>query len=236
MGIEIKKAVTLAGRVTALLLSFSRNFLCLEVLSFELEEALRMLADGANLGSLRTNNDVSAVAANPDGITVAAEDESILDVLQQLAIALLVSLLDGSDSAELVGDLCEAFLLSFLSHVGVHVSPLVVLAVSGSLEVLACALEIAAFKILEPQLSVLLLVLSGLLEDSSDLLVAILASFACEISILVASLALTCECFLQVLPCLCSFLILHNVLYLMFLYLLMSCIICSCISVEDTKK
>ena len=111
-----------------LLLSFSRNFLCLEVLSLELEEALRMLADRAYFGSLRTDDNVSAVAANPDSVSVTAEDESVLDVLQQLAIALLVSLLDGSDSAELVCQLCEAFLLGILSHAVVHVGPLIVLA------------------------------------------------------------------------------------------------------------
>ena len=172
-------------------MSLAKVVIGLVVLSLELEEALRMLADRTYLGSLRTNDNVSAVAANPDGIAVATEDESILDVFQQLAIALLVCLLDGSDSTELVGDLCEAFLLSFLSHVGVHVSPLVVLTLGSSLKVLACALDVATLEILEPQLSVLLLVLSSLLEDSSDLFVAILTCLGCEVSVFVTCLALT---------------------------------------------
>lgn len=195
-----------------------------------------MVANGAHLRSKLADDDMTAVAALPDALIVAREDNTTLKVADELLIALLVVLLDSAYHAELSGDLLEALFLSLLGHTGVHVCPLVVLTGGSSLEVALGVLEVTTLEILEPELSVLLLVVGCLLEDSSDLLVAILASFACEISILVASLALTCECFLQVLPCLCSFLILHNVLYLMFLYLLMSCIICSCISVEDTKK
>jgi len=195
-----------------------------------------MVANGAHLRSKLADDDMTAVAALPDALIVAREDNTTLKVADELLVALLVVLLDSAYHAELSGDLLEALFLSILSHAGVHVCPLVVLTGGSSLKVALGVLEVTTLEILEPELSVLLLVVGCLLEDSGDLLVAILASFACEISILVASLALTCECFLQVLPCLCSFLILHNVLYLMFLYLLMSCIICSCISVEDTKK
>ena len=217
-------------------LRYSIKKILLIVLSVDLEEALRMVADGAYFRSILADHDVTTVAALPDALIVAREDDTTLDVAHELLVALLVMLLDSTYHTELSSDLLEAFLLSFLSHTGIHVGPLVVLTGSSSLEVALRILDVTTLEILEPELSVLLLVVGCLLEDSSDLLVAVLAGLACEISILVASLALTCECFLQVLPCLCSFLILHNVLYLMFLYLLMSCIICSCISVEDTKK
>ena len=47
-----------------------------------------------------------------------------------------------------------------------------------------------ALQVLEPQLGVLLLVVGGLLEDSGDLLIALLLGDGCEIGVLVARLAL----------------------------------------------
>ena len=59
-----------------------------------------MVAGGTNLRCLLADNDMPAVAALPDHITLAREYHSILDVLQQLAIALLVMLLDGTHEFE----------------------------------------------------------------------------------------------------------------------------------------
>ena len=55
-----------------------------------------MVAHGTNLGSLLADDNMAAVAALPDHITLTREDHSILDVLQQLAIAFLVMFLDGA--------------------------------------------------------------------------------------------------------------------------------------------
>jgi len=55
-----------------------------------------MVAGGTDLGSLLADDDMAAVAALPDDITLARKDHRILDVLQQLAIAFLVMFLDGA--------------------------------------------------------------------------------------------------------------------------------------------
>ena len=87
------------------------------------------------------------------------------------AVSLLVSLLDSSNSAELCSELGKALFLSVLSKAVVHIGPLVVLALSRVEKVLCGITELT--KCLEPKLCVLLLVLSGLQEDCSDLLVSL---------------------------------------------------------------
>src|SRR3712207_1198595 len=131
----------------------------LEVVCMQLEVALRMCAYRAHLRCLLAHYHMATVAADPDSVAVAREYEGILDVLEQLAIALLVALLDGSHAAHLECDLCEAFLLSLTSHALVHVCPLIVLALGSSSEVLFRRTNLATFlQILEPELSVLSLV------------------------------------------------------------------------------
>ena len=73
----------------------------LKVFRLNLEVALRMVAGGTDLGSLLADDDMAAVAALPDHITLAREHHSILDVLQQLAIAFLVMLLDSAHEFKL---------------------------------------------------------------------------------------------------------------------------------------
>ena len=68
----------------------------LKVLRLYLEIALRMVTRGTHLGCLLADDDMAAVAALPDHITLAREHHSILDILQQLAIAFLVMFLDGA--------------------------------------------------------------------------------------------------------------------------------------------
>ena len=55
-----------------------------------------MVADWANLRSLLAYYDMSAFRALPDAVAVTREDELVLYVLQELAITLLVVLLDFS--------------------------------------------------------------------------------------------------------------------------------------------
>ena len=94
-----------------------------------------MVADRANLGSLLANDNMAAVGALPDDIAVLREDTLVLDVVQQLAIALLMSLLDGSNALELLGNLDESLLTGLTSHAGIHICPFEVLTTSGSLEI-----------------------------------------------------------------------------------------------------
>ena len=97
-----------------------------------------MSAHGAHLRCLFAYHHMTAVAAHPDGVSLTTEDKGVLDVLQHLAVALLVALLDGTYATELLGDLVESLFLGFLGHAVVHVGPLVVLAFCGSLQVLSC--------------------------------------------------------------------------------------------------
>ena len=72
-----------------------------------------MSAYGAKLGSLLTHNEVSAVAAFPHGHFALFKHLLHLDVCEQGAIALFVSLFDCSNSAELIcelGDTAENLL------------------------------------------------------------------------------------------------------------------------------
>ena len=187
----------------------------LVVLRVDLEEALRVVAHWAYLWSVLAYHDVSAVAALPDALIVAREHDAALKVANELLVTLLVVLLDFTNHAELRGNLIEALFLCLFCHACVHVCPLEVLASCSGLKVALGVLYVTALKILEPELCVLLLVGSCLLEDGSYLLIAFLAGFACEISVFITSLALTCESLLQILLGLCSFKILHNVLVLM---------------------
>lgn len=69
-----------------------------------------MLADGAHLGSLGADDDVTAVAALPHGDAALLKDSLGLHILQQCAVTLFVGLLDSSNPTELLGKiLCLYF-------------------------------------------------------------------------------------------------------------------------------
>mgnify|MGYP000382228114 CR=1 FL=1 len=73
-----------------------------------LEVALRMVADGAKLGSRGANMQVAAVQALPNLDALALEDLALLNALGELKIALLVRLLHRANALELGGNLLEA--------------------------------------------------------------------------------------------------------------------------------
>ena len=132
------------------------------VLGLDLEVGLRVVADRTLLGGLLALDDRAAVAALPAVRADAHPHLALLDVRGELAVALLVVLLDLGDlrKEERVG---EAL---------VHVRPLLVLARGGGEEVGRRVAD--ALQRLEPELGVLLLVQRRLLEDGRDLLVAVL--------------------------------------------------------------
>ena len=66
-----------------------------------------MSAHGADLGSIVAHVDVAAVAADPHGLLTGGEDHVVLQVGQQLQVALLVLLLDDGDPFEQSGDAVE---------------------------------------------------------------------------------------------------------------------------------
>ena len=69
--------------MTHLLISVNRT---LVVLSLNLEVALWVVADWANLWSLLAYYDMTAVGALPDAVAVAREDELVLHVFQGLFV------------------------------------------------------------------------------------------------------------------------------------------------------
>jgi len=153
----------------------------------------------ANGWSLLADNDVTTVAALPDAVAIAREYHAVLDILQELAVTLLVVLLNLTNAAELNSQLWEALFDSVLCHLLVHISPLVVFTSSCVSEVLSSCRDITLVEELEPDLSVLLLVACCLLEEACNLLEAVLLSLLSIVEGLSMCLALTCESVLEVL-------------------------------------
>ena len=130
------------------------------VLLANLKVGLGMGADGADLGGSRTDHDVTAVAALPDGDAALFEDLHSLYILQQRTVALLVGLLNGGNAAELCGELVEALGLGILCHAGVHIRPLGVFTLGGVKQIFGGVAHLT--ERLEPELCVLLLIGGGL--------------------------------------------------------------------------
>lgn len=177
----------------------------LVVLGFDFEEAFGMGANRANLRRFLAYDDVTAVAAYPDGVALAREYDSLLDVLEQAQIALLVVALDGTNGAEFEGDFGESLFFGFFCHAVIHVGPLVVFALGGIAEVGHGVGNLAAVQKLEPQFGMLFLVVGSLFEEGCNLLVAVFLGLRCIIAVFVASLRFACKRFLKVAFSLCSF-------------------------------
>ena len=97
--------------------------------------------------------------------------------------------LDLGNHAELGSQCRKTFLFCGFGKAGVHIRPLVILAVCGSAQV--CSGVPDALELLEPHLGVFLLIVRGLQEQGSDLLVAFLLRDGGEIGILVPCLGFT---------------------------------------------
>ena len=161
---------------------------------------------------------MSAVSALPDDYAALLEDLLRLDVVKQLAIAFLMCLLNCRYPSELLRQLVEPFLIGILCHAVIHVRPLVILALSCRSQVLSCVTEKS--KMLEPQLRMLLLVVSGLLEQCRNLLIACLLCDRSKVCILVSRHGFASQRFLKVLLCLgaCVRILCHLLFPFLFLY------------------
>ena len=117
-------------------------------------------------------------------------------------------LFDGGDQTEALCQLMEALLIRGLGKAVVHIRPLVILALSGGEKIFGGVAD--AVQLLEPQLRVFLLVVSGFEEQRRDLLVAFLLGLGCKIGVLIACLGLTGkgshQVFLGLGPCVFRFL------------------------------
>ena len=136
---------------------------------------------------------MSAVTTLPDGNAALLKYLHSLDVAQQLAVALLMGLLDGSYATELFSQLMEAFLVGLTSHAVIHIGPLGVLALGSMEQVLGGIAQLT--QSLEPQLGVFLLIFSGVQEQRSDLLVTGFFGYGSKVSIFVACLRFTSKGF-----------------------------------------
>ena len=145
----------------------------------DLEVALGMSAGGADLRSGSSYHDMSAVTALPNLDLALLEYLSGLNVVKKRAVSFLVRLLNSGYKAEFSCELVESLFLSGLCKARVHISPLIVLTVSGRGEVLCGVAD--ALKLLEPKLCVLLLILSGLQKQGRDLLKAFLLCLGSKI-------------------------------------------------------
>ena len=101
----------------------------LVVLGQLLEVSLRMVTNGALLGSLGAFVDVAAVGALPEDLAVLFKYTAVFHVGLQSQIAFFVFLFDLANHFEQNGDLFKAFFTGLLGHVGVHIGPFIVFAV-----------------------------------------------------------------------------------------------------------
>ena len=111
-------------------------------------------------------------------------------------------LLDGGNATEFGSQLGESLGLGGACEAFVHVRPFVVLAGGGSGQVLGGGAD--TIQLLKPQLGMFLLVLGGLQEEGSNLLIALLLGLGGEVGVLVARLTFTSKSSVQVLLGLCA--------------------------------
>ena len=122
----------------------------------------------ADLRSLSTNYNVSAVAAFPHLNFASLEDLCGFHIVKQCAITLFVPLFDGCHEPEFRCELREAFFVSCLSKAIIHIGPLVVFAFCGSHEVLCSVAD--AIELFEPLFCVFFFFVGRLKDDGSYLL------------------------------------------------------------------
>lgn len=155
------------------------------------EERLRVLTYGAHVGSLDSDRDVSAITAFPDSHSALLENLLCLHVSEQSAVSLFVPLLYRSNSAELLCQILESFLVGFFRHTRIHIGPFIALAFRGMEKVFRGISYLSESP--EPKFCVFFLVVCRLQEESRDLFKTRLTSYFREIGILIARLRFACE-------------------------------------------
>src|SRR5574344_2356821 len=118
-----------------------------------------MLADRANLRSLLSDYNMTAVRALPNHILLTREYYATFHILKKLSVTLFMSLLDSANFLEKECDILETLFLSGLCKSGIHVGPLVILACCSILKISCRARNLTAMEELEPNLGMLLLIL-----------------------------------------------------------------------------
>ncbi len=127
-----------------------------------LKEALRMLTNRANIGSLCSDDNMSAVPTIQDNDDALIKHFLSLDIDDKCTVEDYKRIFNCGYTAELLGKVMEAFLVGFLCHAGIHICPLGVFALCGMKKVFCCVTKLT--ESLKPKLCVLLFVLGCLQE------------------------------------------------------------------------
>ena len=158
--------------------------------------------DRTYLGSVRSDEDMSAVPAFPHLDLALFKDLPHLYIFQEGTVTLFVMLLDSGYHTELFRKLREALLLRGLCKACIHIGPFVILTVCGLSKIFGGIAEPA--ELLEPHFCMLFFIIRCFQEKSCDLFKAFLFRFGRKIGVLVPCLRLSCKRGLQVFLRLCS--------------------------------
>ena len=105
------------------------------VFGADLEECPRVGTHRTALGSFLAEVQMPAVGADPDHVAVARKDNSLIDIVDKLAIACLMGALDFADHLEEIGNVGEALFACHPLEFGIHVGPFIVLACGGVFQI-----------------------------------------------------------------------------------------------------
>ena len=156
------------------------------IFSIDFEVTLRMGADGADFRRFRADNNVSAVTAFPDFDTAFFEYFGCFHIPEKSPVAFLMVLFNCSDPAEFGSEFRKSFSLCGPRKALVHIRPFIVFAVSGFSEILGSAADSVEF--LQPQLGMLLLIVSCFEKQRGNLLEAVFFGPGSEIGVFVSGL------------------------------------------------
>ena len=173
---------------------------------------LRMIARRAFVGCLRALVDIAAISAAPLCRGRFFEDGSHVDIFEEDAVTFLMFHFNPGNLAEDAGNFVEPFLVSHPGCFGVKNGMLVVLAVSGRLQVGCCRtddtggigsgyLDIAPFEEFKEALGVLLLIISRIGKYERYLFITIFFRLGREIRISHPRLRFPREACQQILFC-----------------------------------
>lgn len=176
-----------------------------------------MAAYGTNLGSLAAYMDMSALTAYPDAIVIAAEDYTLVKVGKELAITLLVSLLDSAYKFKLACYLLKALLARCPGHADIHFGMLEMFAGGCVGKIFGSRTYAAPVKIFKPYLSVDLFVFGRFGENRTYLLITVFLCLAGEKLIFICSHRFTSKGIAEIFLCLRTFQLKSGLGKLMFL-------------------
>ena len=157
---------------------------------------------GAYFGRLFADDDMTAVGALPNDISIFGEYKAALNVGDQLAIALFMLFFDFADGLEEIGDAVEALFFCFFGKFVIHIGPFVIFAGGRIFKVCKGIRYFTPVQQLEPDFCMLLLIVCRFLKNFCNLDIAVLFFFLGVIGIFISRLRFARERRHQI--CFCS--------------------------------